>query len=571
MPEALNRLYYGDNLDVLRRHIASESVDLIYLDPPFNSNADYNAFFAEQDGSRAAAQIKAFQDTWEWNAESSRSYFEFITDQQTPDRARKALIAFRDLLGDSNMLAYLSMMAPRLVELRRVLRLTGSLYLHCDPTASHYLKILLDGVFGLNAFRSEVIWKRTGAHNSAKRYGPVHDTILYYTKTDECIWNVQYQTLPTETADQWYNNVEPGTGRRFNRDNLTAAGTRSGSSGMPWRGINPTAKGRHWAIPGFLRALVGEKDTIEALDALDAMGRIYWPQKDGGMPMVKRYLEESKGVPIQDVITDIPPLKNNIPERLGYPTQKPVTLLERILLSSSNPGDVVLDPFCGCGTTIAAAQKLGRQWVGIDVTSLATTLIKKRLRDEYGPEITKTYKVIGEPTTVEDARKLAEDDPYQFQWWVLGLVDARPLEEKKGADRGIDGRLYFHDDAESGATKQVVFSVKAGKSLGVAMVRDLGHVVEREKAAIGVLLTMHEPTGPMKAEAAGAGIYTSPWDRKNYPRLQLVTVADLLAGKGVAMPPSQDVRTFKKAARVKRSGDKTGSLFDVDPTKNRPE
>ncbi len=550
MPDQPNLLFYGDNLDVLRRHIPSESIDLVYLDPPFNSNADYNAFFAEQDGSRAAAQIKAFQDTWEWNQESSRVYFEFITDQQTPDRARKALIAFRDLLGDSNMLAYLSMMAPRLVELRRVLRPTGSLYLHCDPTASHYLKLLLDGVFSLDGFRNEIVWKRSHAHNSSKKFGPNHDIILYYAKSGGSTWKPVFQKYTLDYVAKHYRHIDQ-QGRRYKHENPTGAGLRSGATGKPWRGIDPSAKGRHWAkLP-------------EEMDRLDSLGLIHWPTK-GSWPYIKVYLDQRTGIPAQDLWADIDPINMMAAERLGYPTQKPIALLERIIQASSNPGDVVLDPFCGCGTTIAAAQKLGRRWIGIDVTSLATTLIKKRLRDEYGPEITKSYKVIGEPTTVEDARKLAEEDPYQFQWWVLGLVDARPLEQKKGADKGIDGRLYFHDDAESGATKQVMFSVKAGKSLGVAMVRDLGHVVEREKAAIGVLLTMHDPTGPMKAEAAGAGFYTSPWGNKGYHRLQILTVADLLAGKGVDMPPSQDIRTFKKAAKVKKSGGKTGSLFDAD-------
>ncbi len=522
-----NTLYYGDNLDILRRYVASDSVDLVYLDPPFNSNATYNALFGEQDGSRSAAQIKAFTDTWRWDQAAVADYERTV---EQGGKVADALRAMRTFLGASDMLAYLSMMAPRLVELRRVLKPTGSLYLHCDPTASHYLKLLLDSVFSAECFRSEVIWKRTSAHNSANRWGPVHDVLLYYARSEHYTWNEVYLPLPEETAALWYNNVEEGTGRRFNRADLTAPGTRTGSSGAPWRSIDPTSKGRHWAIPRFVGKLVEGLDTLEALDALDAAGRIYWPKRANGVPMMKRYLDESQGIPAQDVITDI--YVNNIAaERLGYPTQKPLALLERIIEASSNPGDVVLDPFCGCGTAIDAAQRLGRQWLGIDITHLAINLIKHRLRDAYGDTV--NFAVIGEPTDVASAEDLAASDPYQFQWWALGLVGARPVEQKKGADRGIDGRLYFHEQT-GGETKQIVFSVKAGGT-GVNHVRDLRGVIERENAALGVLITMQDSTKPMRQEAAEAGSYTDAWGQR-YPRLQLLTVGELLGGKKVEMP-----------------------------------
>jgi SAM-dependent methyltransferase len=249
-------------------------------------------------------------------------------------------------------------------------------------------------------------------------------------------------------------------------------------------------------------------------------------------------------------------------ERLGYPTQKPEALLERIISASSNEGDLVLDPFCGCGTTIAVAQRLNRQWIGIDITHLAITLMKHRLRDAFGEEIAKTYQTIGEPTSLPDAETLAAEDPYQFQWWALGLVGARPVEQKKGSDKGIDGRLYFHDEVEGGKTKQVILSVKAGNT-NVAHLRDLRGVVEREQAEIGVLITMQEPTQPMRAEAAGAGFYHSPGWNKDYPKLQILTVAELLEGKGIDMPPLGQVnRTFKKApsAAAKRKLPKHGEL-----------
>ena len=541
-----NTLYYGDNLDILRRYIPDGSVDLIYLDPPFNSKADYNVLFAEHDGSRSAAQIKAFEDTWHWSA-AAPVFFETV-EQGGP--VSQALQAFRLLLGEADMLAYLSMMAPRLVELRRVLKPTGSLYLHCDPTASHYLKVLLDAVFRPENFRSEIIWKRTSAHASSRRSGPVHDTLLFYTRGQNYTWNQVYQPLPQETIDQWYNNVEPDTGRRFNRADLTAAGVRTGPSGAPWRDIDPTAKGRHWAIPGFAGEIINGLITQDALDALDAAGWIFWPKRADGIPMLKRYLDESKGVPAVDVITDIGPLRNMTAERLGYPTQKPEALLERIIQASSNAGDVVLDPFCGCGTATVVAHRLGRRWIGIDVTQLAITAIKNRLLDAFGEDVTKAYRVVGEPTTLSEAEALAAQDKYQFQYWALGLVGARPTEEKKGADKGIDGRLYFHDEA--GATKQVIFQVKGGHT-DARDVRDLVGTIGREKAEVGVLISLQEPTRPMRDEAASAGMYTSPWDHKAYPRLQLLTVAELLDGQQVRLPALRHTNiTYQRGQRASR-------------------
>jgi hypothetical protein len=280
---------------------------------------------------------------------------------------------------------------------------------------------------------------------------------------------------------------------------------------------------------------------------------LHWPAKKGGVPMFVKYLDESKGVPAQDVITDIMPLKNNAPERLDFPTQKPVALLERIIKASSDEGDTVLDPFCGCGTTVAAAQALNRRWIGIDITHLAVGLIKARLRDSYGERVVASYETFGEPESLYDAASLAADDRYQFQYWALGLVGARPTpaEQKKGADKGIDGRLFFHDEGAGGKTKQVVLSVKSGK-VEVSHVRDLRGVVDREKAHVGALITLNDPTQPMRVEAASAGFYVSPWGTK-HPRIQLLTVAELLDAGGIDLPPSRDMRTFKKAPKAKGS------------------
>jgi hypothetical protein len=313
--------------------------------------------------------------------------------------------------------------------------------------------------------------------------------------------------------------------------------------GWEYHGVRPY-KGRFWA---YSKANMRE---------YAAQGRLYYSKS--GIPSYIRYLDEMPGVPLQDIWADIPPIGPGAAERLGYPTQKPLALLERIVASSSGEGQVVLDPFCGCGTTIDAAQKLGRRWIGIDITHLAINLIRHRLQDTYGEEITKTYEVIGEPTSVPDARVLAAQDPYQFQWWALGLVGARPVAEKKGADKGIDGRLFFHDEP-GGKTKQIIFSVKAGKT-NVAHVRDLCHVVDREGAQMGVLISMHPNTQPMRAEAADMGAYESPWGK--HPKIQLLTVTDLLKGKRIDMPPATGVNvTFKKAPKNRHGGDDQPDLL----------
>ncbi len=530
-----NLLYYGDNLEVLRRYVSDASVDLVYIDPPFNSNAGYNVLFAEQDGSRSAAQIEAFGDTWRWDQAAARAYQETV---QGGGAVSQALQAFRQLVGESDMLAYLAMMAPRLVELHRVLRPTGSMYLHCDPTASAYLRLLLDAVFGAASFKNEIVWRRYGAHNDvaqgSKHYGRIHDVLLYYTKGPEAHWNQAFTPLDPEYIASNFRNVEPGTGRRFATTPLTGpGGAAKGNPVFEWK--------------GHTRAWRYSKETMERLDT---EGLLYYSRT--GYVRQKSFLDASRGVPVQDIWSDIPALTGSNAERLGYPTQKPEALLERIINASSNPGDTVLDAFCGCGTAIAAAQRLGRHWIGIDITHLAINLIRHRLTDAFGAAA--TYKVVGEPTTVQDARALADQDKYQFQWWALGLVGARPAvaDQKKGSDRGIDGRLFFHEGS-TGATKQVILSVKGGHT-NVGDVRDLGHVVDREKAQIGVLITLQESTQPMRTEAAGGGFYESPWG--THPRLQVLTIAEILAGKKIDMPPlGQTNVTFKRAPRAKGAND----------------
>jgi len=418
-----NTLYYGDNLSVLREHIPTASVDLIYLDPPFNSNRNYNVLFKDEHGLEADAQIQAFEDSWHWNDTAARIYHELASDG--PVHVGQLVGALRYLLGTNQMLAYLVMMAARLVELHRVLKPTGSLYLHCDPTASHYLKIILDTIFGPEQFRSEIIWKRTSAHNAAHRYGPVHDVLLFYSKSNSYFWAPQHQAFDASYIASHYR-TQDDDGRAFTLSDLTGAGTRNGETGLAWRGFAPTAKGRHWGVPP------------SELDRLDTAGRIYWPDKPGAWPRMRRYLDEMSGVPVQDVWVDIDPVNAMAAERLGYPTQKPLALLERIIQASSNPGDTILDPFCGCGTAVAAAEKLNRRWIGIDVTHLAIALQKSRMLEMF-PGI--AFQTIGEPKDIGAARKLAQDDRYQFQWWALSLIKARPLAARLAASRARRARI----------------------------------------------------------------------------------------------------------------------------------
>ena len=575
MPEKSqkNQLFYGDNLDVLRLHVLDESVDLVYLDPPFNSNANYNVLFAERDGTQAAAQIKAFDDTWRWDDGAARAYADVV---EAGGRVSQAMQAFRTFLGESDMLAYLAMMAPRLVELRRVLKPAGSLYLHCDPTASHYLKMLMDAVFGPKYFRSEIVWKRSSAHSDTKQgrkiHGHIHDIIFFYTKGKEWTWNEVYTAYDESYVGRDYRLVDED-GRHFRRGDLTAA-RPGGDTEYEWRVKKHASVKERW-IADLDNEHLKPKPGWEYTGVRPYEGR-YWAYskanmedfaRDGrlrhtfaGRPEYKRYLDEMPGVPLQDIWTDIEPINAVAQERLGYPTQKPEALLARIIEASSNEGDVVLDPFCGCGTTIAAAQALGRQWIGIDVTNLAITLIRHRLKDAYGDDVEQTYQVIGEPVSVPDAEALAASDPYQFQWWALGLVGARPAEGKKGADQGIDGRIYFHD-GDTAKTKQIVISVKAGK-LHAPYVRDLRGVVEREQAALGVLLTLNAPTKAMRTEAASAGFYASPWGQ--HPRVQILTVGELLAGKRLdAPPPRQTSLTYKRAPKaLKKAGEQAGIFGD---------
>ena len=532
-----NRLHYGDNLRVLREHVDDGSVDLIYLDPPFNSNATYNILFRSPAGQQSDAQIEAFEDSWHWNDAAEDAFDQVARSGNT--KAFDLLNAMRAFLGENDMMAYLAMMAVRLLELHRVLKPTGSLYLHCDPTASHYLKLLLDGVFGPPAYLNEIIWKRTSAHSDARRYGPVHDIILFYARGSRATWNPSFEPHSPAYLQSHYRNKSED-GRHYTLSDLTAAGTRNGESGKIWRGFDPASKGNHW------------KFAVGTLDELDAGGRIYWPKKVGGWPRYVRYLDELKGTPIQDVWDDIPPVNARAQERLGYPTQKPLALLERIIAASSAEGGTVLDPFCGCGTAVHAAQKLGRRWIGIDVTHLAISLIEKRLTSAF-PGI--AFTVEGTPKDLASAQDLAHRDKYQFQWWAVSMVDAMPFGgKKKGADGGVDGVIYFKPAGKR--TEKAIVSVKGGANVGVQMIRDLHSAMEREKAPIGVFITAAMPTSVMEREAAAVGRYKAEATGKTYPRLQIITLAELFAGKRPDIPLVDPHAAFRRAGREEKPQDR---------------
>jgi site-specific DNA-methyltransferase (adenine-specific) len=530
-----NTLYFGDNLDILRKHIPNESVDLIYLDPPFNSQQSYNVLFASPKGQPSEAQITAFEDTWHWGEQAEREYNEIIHSGHT-DTA-EVMIALRRVLKENDMLAYLVMMANRLIELHRVLKPTGSLYLHCDPAASHYLKIVLDAIFGPVNFRNEIIWKRTTAKGLATRRLPDnHDVILSYQKSDSATWNNDFAHVPYDEDD-----LDPKTAAKYNKRDADGRRYTLGDLTNP----NPNRPNLTYEFLGFTKVWRWTKDRMQKAYE---QGLVIQPSP-GAVPRIKRYLDERLGKALEDVWTDIPPLNSQAKERLGYPTQKPVSLLERIINMSSNPGDVVLDPFAGCGTAVIAAQKLGRRWIGIDITHLAISLVEKRLKDAFADI---QFDVEGTPKDAAGARDLAQRDKYQFQWWACSLVNAQPYKGKqKGADKGIDGLIFFTDIVDNKPkTQKIIVSVKGGDHVGVTMVRELLTVVQQNDAEMGFLVTLAAPTQPMVVEAAKAGFYRAANGRE-YPRLQILTIDELLSGR--RRPEYMDYRhgadTFKRAQR----------------------
>jgi DNA modification methylase len=522
-----NRLFYGDNLDVLRRDIKDESVDLVYLDPPFNSARNYNVIFGKHQTANQedAAQIQAFGDTWVWTPTTEQQYQDLVGGG-LPNTAADALLAMRTLLTENDAMAYLVNMAPRLVELHRVLKPTGSLYLHCDPTMSHYLKILLDAIFGPRLFRNEVVWKRATTvkgnfGQGSKLYGNQTDTLLFYTKGDNYTFNQQFKPYTQEYIDTAYKHVEPETGRRYRLVSMIGPG--GAAKGNPFYEVLGVS--RYWRY--------SKAKMQELIDA-----GLVVQTKPGTVPNRKYYLDEGQGVPVQSLWDDIGNLQAASAESLGYPTQKPVALLERVLLTSSNEGDVVLDPFCGCGTTIDAAQRLNRRWMGIDVTYIAVDLITKRLKDRF-PELEEgAYEVSGIPRDKAAALALFSQSPFDFERWAVSLVNAQPNQKQVG-DKGVDGVARFplgDPNQKGGGIGRVLVSVKGGKTVGPQFVRDLLGTVNTQKAEMGVLVTLTEPTRGVIDAVNHAGTYTHPANKQTFPKVQVITVPELLAGKRPKLP-----------------------------------
>jgi len=529
-----NTLYYGDNLEVLRKHFPPECIDLIYLDPPFNSKADYNVLFKESTGEQSTAQIQAFSDFWHWNPEAKHAYDYLAIN--APQNVGDLITSFYGFLGKNDMFAYIVMMGERLLELNRVLKSTGSLYLHCDTTASHYLKLLLDAIFGIENFRNEIIWQRFNFHADAHRYGRVHDILLFYTKTNNYYWKTQYGEYKEKYKKSHFYNVDPSNGRNFRLSDSTAKG-----QGPP-RFFNgkllEPPHGTHW------------RWSQENIDHLVAQGKIVFTKT--GNPAVKRYLDEVKPA-IHSVWTDIPPINSMSKERIGFQTQKPIKLVERIIESSCPENGTLLDPFCGCGTAIIAAEKKHRHWIGIDITFLAINLVKGRLKDSFPMAV---YAVEGEPRDLEAARALSPNR-YQFQWWALFKIGARPVgstetkprEGKKGADEGVDGWLRFVDKAE-GHYEKIVVQVKSGH-VGVKDIRELRDVITKQKAAMGIFLTLEEPTSEMVKEVESTDPYISILWKHEFPKIQILTIQQLLQGEHPNTPPT--VNLFQEAQQVKKA------------------
>jgi len=487
----MNLLYYGDNLDILKEHIEDESIDLIYLDPPFQSGKNYNQIFQPEQGGvkGATAQIQAFADTWTWGEEAEEEYTGLITGTLTKEPPSQKLIdlmkAMRGYLGECPLLAYLCMMSPRLLEMRRVLKPTGSIYLHCDPTASHYLKLLMDGVFGAANFNNEIIWSYKRYTSASNRFQRLHDIILFYGKT---------------AKSTWYDSREK-------------YGSKSGKADSHYK--------------------------------LDEEGRWFRWQKRKGKDPYKIYLSEGRRI---GDVWEIPHINASAKERIGYPTQKPEALLDRIIKASSNEGDTVLDPFCGCGTTIAVAEKLNRKWIGIDITYLAIDVIKKRIEKDNEQRLekdkikeNKNFKVYGDPKDVYSAGQLAEQDPFQFEVWAVSQLNGTPT--AKTGDKGVDGVINFIDYTKKDKIGKGIISVKGGHSINPGMVRDLKGTIQSQNADFGILITTENPTRGMITEAAKTGVfdycYHEGESHTKIPKIQLLTVEDLFTDPiPVKLPPS---------------------------------
>lgn len=544
-PVQPNLLYYGDNLDVLRRHVQDETIDLCYIDPPFNSKRNYNQIY-NNIGHEDRAQAQAFVDTWTWDDHANDCYGQILTNVNGV-QTRQSIELMRGMeavLGRGSLFAYLVNMTVRVAEIRRVLKPTGSFYLHCDPSASHYLKLVCDAIFVSQGgdFKNEIVWKRSDAHSDARQgarhYGRIHDVVLFYSRGENVKFNTLYTPLPQSTIDNWYRYVEPGTGRRYNKADVTGpGGAAKGNPHYEWKGVT-----RYWRY------------SREKMEQLEREGRLVYSKS--GMPYQKRYLDESKGVSLQDWWDDISMLRGiQSGERLGYPTQKPEALLERIVRAGSDEGDVVLDAYCGCGTTTSVAQRLNRRWIGIDITYQSISLVLRRLEQVHGKEVLDGIVLNGIPRDMASAASLAhkKDDRLRKEfekWAVLTYTNNRAIiNDKKGADGGVDGVAYFMVGKRQNA--KIIFQVKSGH-IDRGDIAKLRGDMQREDATLAIFITLEKPTGPMLKEAKAAGTYHHEMMNRQYDRIQIVTVREIIEqDRHLDVPTSIEVL---KAARIAARG-----------------
>jgi DNA modification methylase len=545
---AVNRLFYGDNLNIMSKELGKGSVDLIYLDPPFNSQHNYNVMYGKHRGALVPEQIHAFSDTWTLDREKeevARSMPLLMKDQGVSDLYIEFWRVWMEALRRTQpkLLAYLVYMVQRLLYMRSILTPQGSIYFHCDPTASHYLKVMMDGIFGHDNFRNEIIWKRTSSHNRAQRWGDVHDTLLFYSRSDRFTWNAVEQPLSEAYVSSKYRH-EDELGRHRYSD-LTAPGIRGGDSGQEWQGFDPSSIGRHWAIPQRTRDLLEgrgvspPRGVTSQLDALLEHGFIRLTQgREGrsGTPEIKHYLQE--GQPVQDLILDIPPLNAMSDERLGYPTQKPIALLDRIIRASSNPGDVVFDPFCGCGTTIYAAHINKRKWIGCDIAILPVRIVRKTLKGRYGLEEGRDFVVSGIPVNTYQAEDLAIRDQRQFRSWAVELVGGLPLAQTD--DEFFDGCIFSQVEDDTS-----IFPLAVRESVRPADVRRVHeYLATRPDVPAAGIISLHDPSRVTLLE-----LNRLLKERIGDPTpIQLLTVRELLEEKrGFVTPTGAWTQTLNPA------------------------
>jgi site-specific DNA-methyltransferase (adenine-specific) len=479
----MNQLFYGDNLEIMQKYIADESVDLCYIDPPFNSNRNYNQVYQNTD--RETAQVQAFIDTWTWDDIAALTY-QNLMEKPTllPHQTYLFIRSMVEIFGKCDITSYLLYMSFRVVDIHRVLKDTGSFYLHCDPFANYLLRTLLDTIFVPKGgkMRNEIVWCYKGGGASQNDFARKHDTIFRYIKKNKFTFN----------ADEVRINYESNAAKRTSD---TAWGSHKGSN------------------------------------------KVYRPHSKGKIP--------------EDWWT-IPVLNSQAKERLGYNTQKPEALLNRIISASSNEGDVILDAFCGCGTTVAVAQELNRKWIGIDITYNAVSLIKKRLIDTFGNEITSQFEELGEPKDFESAKELAlrkGDNRKEFEKWSIAKYSEHQafVNDKKGGDGGIDGTAYMLDKDDTGEqiNSKIIFSVKSSKTLSPNVVRDLNGTLDKENAKIGILITLYSSANLVK-EAKKYGFYTNKLFNKTYNKIQVITIEEIMVGEKLDIPM---VDILKKAER----------------------